>query len=261
MKEALRSHQSLDANYEAFAEALHHRAINPDGECGPATQLVLDLPRCGHPDYSAADDIAEAVGSGNWKRCHGVGEYHSASIRVTNSPPSFLAPLFDEVKKRTVDAYAEVGLLLHFDGRNPRNIDFSFVGSSTGWIGLAIVSNNSTCSSSPIWCRYLSTYRGGSTNEAITTQWTTLVKHELGHNTGMGHTNGGVMNPSLINNLPTSWRGDVAWNQLAQRFGGQPVPREPEGDRELWLGYKNPDGSFDPVTRVHNSGGSWFPRN
>lgn len=258
VKEAIRSHQAFDANYEIFSQALHHRSVDPDGDIGPATELVLDLDRCYVADYED-ESVAMAVGSGNWRGCHGVGNFHSASIKVVNSPPSFLAPVFEQVKERIVEAYAEVGLLLHFDGRSPVNITWEFVGRSSGWIGLAQVVNNATCNSGSIFCRYLATYRGGNSDDAIITQWTTLGKHELGHNTGMGHTSGGVMNPSLINGLPVSWRNDTAWRLLVSRFGGERVPRTPNEMRKLMLAWKYPDGRYEDVAEVPNRGGGFWP--
>jgi hypothetical protein len=104
------------------------------------------------------------------------------------------------------------------------NSEMSFVSSSSGWIGLAIVGQGETCGSK-IWCKFLSTYRGGQDTASIVAQWTTLVKHELGHNCGRGHTSGGVMNPSIINGLPTDWvANDPSTNWLKGQFGGVPVP-------------------------------------
>lgn len=265
VKEAVRSHQSLDANYDLFAAAIHGRECIPDGDVGPATELVLDLPRCGERDYrtkrhiAEAMNVGEAVGRGNWPRCHGVGDFHAVSVKVTNSPPSFLAPLFDKVKSRVVEAYSEVGLLIRWDAPSPVNIDFSFVNSSSGWIGLAIVGTNQGCNDR-IWCRYLSTYRGGSTDDQIITQWTTLIKHELGHNCGTGHTRGGVMNPSIVNGLPVSWKGDPLHSWLVDRFGGIPVPTTPEEGREMVLAWKNGNGTFDVISKVPvNTGGDYWP--
>lgn len=260
VKEALRSHQELEAQYNLVSQAYHGRPIVADGEAGPATEFVMRLERCGHPDYAPPEDVAAAVGQGNWARCHNVGDFHAVSIQVQNSPPSFLAPLFDQVKERVTQAYAEIGLLIHWDGRGPVNIQFSFVSRSSGWIGLAIVSNNSTCNSGPIWCRYLSTYKGGNTDADIVTQWTTLVKHELGHNTGMSHSRGGVMNPSIVNGLPVSWEGDPSHRLLVSRFGGKPVPRGPGVDqRRLVIGYEYPDGRFEKVADLPQPGGGGWP--
>lgn len=246
--EAIRSHQSFDVQYEPVSMMVHNRELIPDGDPGPATELLMNAPRCGHPDYRPSDRTLAAVGSGNWPRCHGVGDYHSVSIQVLNSPPSFLTPHFELVKERCTQAYAEIGLLLRWDAPKPVNIDFSFVNSSSGWIGLAIVGQNESCNSK-IWCKYLATYRGGSTDEAIITQWTTLIKHELGHNCGMSHFRGGVMNPSIVNGLPVSWKGDPAHSFLTSRYGGVPVPRTPDEQREMWLCWKQGE-QYEPISRV-----------
>ncbi len=254
--QAMRSFQSLDNQFDLVAPAVHGgRPMDVNGEMGPATSLVMGLQRCGHPDYERPDDVAEAVGRGNWPRCHDVGDFHAVSIKIANSPPSFLAPLFDRVKERVKQAYAELGLLIHWDGRSPVNIDFSFVSRSSGWIGLAIVGNGQSCNSR-IWCRYLSSYRGGSSDEQIVTQWTTLVKHELGHNCGLSHSRGGVMNPSIVNGLPISWKNDPSEGLLKTRFGGVPVPMGPDAEnRKLALGWEYSDGRFERISYVPVAGG------
>jgi hypothetical protein len=233
------------------------RAPEFSGELSPAMESFLVQGRCPVPDHAPPPGVSfhfsdphlqkvvermqsnvmlPAIGTGNWKGCWGIGNFHSAIVRVDQSKlPGFLQPVFLEVLRRVQSAYAGVGLLFRFatGGKdlltgdeigNSSNTDMSFVSSSDGWIGLAIVGQNETCSSN-IWCRFLNTYRGGNSPEDITTQWTTLIKHELGHNCGRGHTNGGVMNPSLVNGLPTEWgSSDPSTNWLKGQFGGVPAP-------------------------------------
>ena len=258
--QAVRSFQSIEDQFALIAPAVHGgQPMDVTGDVGPATEIVMGMERCGYPDYMPPGTIEEAVGRGNWPRCHNVGDFHAVSINLQNSPPSFLAPVFDQVKQRVTQAYAELGLLIHWDGRSPVNIDFSFVNRSSGWIGLAIVGNGQSCNDR-IWCRYLASYRGGSTEQQIITQWTTLIKHELGHNCGMSHSRGGVMNPSIVNGLPVSWKGDPSHGLLTSRFGGQPVPTGP-GDttRNLVLAWKYPDGRYEDISVVRESpgGGGW----
>lgn len=229
-----------------------------DGKLNPGLAAMLDVQRCPVPDHApppgvvfAFDDpdmqqlvlrmqaraVLQALGTGNWSGCHNVGNFHSAAVRVDASGlPSFLAPVFTTVLRNVQKAYADIGLLWRFINQQNTdmlanvpfsgniNSDMSFVNSSSGWIGLAIVGQNETCSSK-IWCKFLGTYKGGSTNEAIVTQWTSLIKHELGHNCGRSHTNGGVMNPSIVNGLPTEWGpSDPSTAWLKGQFGGVPVP-------------------------------------
>lgn len=266
---AVESYQDfLKPQLDAITAEVHPARLSAagqiDGEVGPVTRRLLELPRCMVPDYQA--NMMEAVGQGNWKRCHGIGEFHAAAVKILNNPPSFLAPLFDQVLQQVVQAYDEVGLRFYFFKpgetvtKTPHQIDFSFVSSSSGWIGLATVTNSATCQSSPIFCRYLSTYKGGNSEAAIINQWTTLIKHELGHNTGMGHSSGGVMNPSIVNNLPVSWRNDTNWSLLVQRFGGQkvigpdipPPPPPPNGQKFEYIASSDSPIVFKPYdpTRV-----------
>lgn len=238
------------ASYQSFMSpvlegliAKHHperasASVVVDGVVGPALQELFDAPRCACPDYGMALPALAAIGGGSWKSCHGIGDFHCAIVQVDESNlPSFLRPLWLEVLRRTVSAYAEMGLkwifvnqsgVCYLTGKTysaQPQTRLSFVTSSSGWIGLAIVPNSAlSCSTSPIWLQLLATYRGGNSNDAIAQQWTSLVKHELGHNCGLGHSSGGVMNPSIVNGLPTSWRGDPSESLLRSRFGGQPIP-------------------------------------
>ena len=259
---AMISMSKMDSSrYTKLVLDKHGRAPNFDGEIGPAIVAMVSgddgVSRCPVPDFApppgvvfAFDDpdlqkvvermqldaVLPSFGSGNWKGCHGVGQFHSASIGVdTSGLPSFLSPVFLSVLKNVQQAYAGVGLLFLFikDGKDMLtgtafsgqiNSDMSLVNSSSGWIGLAIVGEGETCGSK-IWCKFLNTYKGGSDPASIITQWTTLLKHELGHNCGRSHTNGGVMNPSIVNNLPTEWvANDPSTSWLKGQFGGVPVP-------------------------------------
>lgn len=238
----------------------HGRLPDFDGELGPAMEsFVLDsAARCPVPDFAPPagvsfqyDDpdlqavvermqfngiVQPVFGGGNWKGCHAVGDFHCATVGVnTGGLPGFLQPLLLTVLKNVQLAYAGIGLLFRFvqDGKDMLtggslggiiNTQMSFVSSSQGWIGLAIVGQGETCGST-IWCKFLATYKGGSSDAAIVQQWTTLIKHELGHNCGRGHTSGGVMNPSIVNGLPTEWASnDPSTSWLKQQFGGVAVP-------------------------------------
>lgn len=198
-------------------------------------QDVLDeMIVCGVPEFAQVGD-RPLIGGGNWPGCHGVGDFHSATVafRMENCP-DHVRPHMDEIWRRVVEAYREIGLLLVRDDSNPRaNIAASWVNQSDGWIGLAIVGSGQGCSDS-IWCRYLASYRGGNTDEQIINQWTTLIMHEIGHNCGLSHSNGGIMNPSLINGLAPTWKDDPSERTLRRWYGGKPVPQPPTGEDDLF---------------------------
>ena len=96
-------------------------------------------------------------------------------------------------------------------------------------IGLAIVGRGQSCRTS-IWAKFDPGYQPAN----VVREWTSLVKHELGHNMGLSHSQGGVMNPSIIAGLPVSWRGDPSEPILSRWFGGKPVPTDPQGP-EMWI--------------------------
>lgn len=198
-------------------------------------QEVLDeMIVCGVPEFASVGD-RPLIGGGNWPGCHGVGNYHSATVAFDmRGCPAHVRPHMEEIWRRVVKAYRQVGLLLVRDDANTRpNIAASWVTQSDGWIGLAIVGSGQGCSDS-IWCRYLATYRGGSTDEQIINQWTTLVMHEIGHNCGLSHSSGGIMNPSLINGLAPTWEGDPSERTLRAWYGGEAVPEPPTGEDDLF---------------------------
>lgn len=230
---AVAKYQQLDANVRLAANDMGFEPI-ADGVIGPATRYAMSLPRCGHPDSDAA---SPALGVGGWKNCHGADGFHQATALVNpQGLPSFLKPHWLDVLGRVQKAYASIGLLWRFcESRSGRvvdlltgdeikpqgiNVDISFTRGS-GWIGLAIVGNSSIqqCASR-IWAKFDYRYQPRD----IVTQWVTLVKHELGHNCGLRHSNGGVMNPGIINGLPNDWSSsDPSTSTLKRWFGGDPV--------------------------------------
>ncbi len=232
LSSAVAKFQKFDANHQHLAQQLGLPAVVTDGQIDPVTQLVLELPRCGHSD----SEVSAALGTGGWKNCHGAENHHNAIVLVNpNNMPNHLAPHFHEVLSRVQKAYADIGMLFRFcwtqNGQKrdiltddvvegSTNIDFTFT-IGNGWIGLAIVGNgsNQTCQAK-IWCQYHYPYNPSDT----VTQWTTLIKHELGHNCGLGHSSGGVMNPSIVNGLPPEWsESDPSTATLKYWFSGVPV--------------------------------------
>lgn len=232
---AARSYQQfLSQSLEPLAARHHGRMPVCDGEIGPATAELMAQPRCGCPDFAAADSGAEAAtGSGSWPPgCKPeLAEHHAITVSVSErGMPAFLKPVFATVWANTDAAYAEIGLtLIRDDGNRAANIQVSFEPLSGSTIGLAIVGRGQTCRTS-IWAKFDPGYQPAN----VVREWTSLVKHELGHNMGLSHSQGGVMNPSIVPGLPVSWRGDPSEPILARWFGGQPVPTDPQGP-EMWV--------------------------
>ncbi len=206
----------------------HGRPAKHDGQLGPATMDLMAIPRCGCPDYGP--NVQSAMGNGSWKGCHGIGDFHAAMVEINrDGMPGFLEPAWEEVWARVVEAYDDIGLRWTLTAHGEANVSMSFVSRSRGWIGLAVVGQNESCSSQ-IWAKFLSTYKPAD----IVNEWSTLIMHELGHNAGLNHTRGGVMSPSIVNGLPASWKGDPSRPVLARYYGGEPIPGDPKS-KEYWV--------------------------
>jgi hypothetical protein len=256
VRDAIESYQAFHMPVmEPILAAFYPRSTSPsvklDGLLGPATTQLLETARCACPDYDAAL-AGEQAGSGNWSGCHGIGNFHAAVVRFRNQPPAFLLSVIDTVWSRVVDAYAELGLLFQRDDTaDTSNVDISFVQPDGGWIGLAIVGQGQRCGDQ-IWAKFDRGYQPAN----VLSEWTTLIKHELGHNCGLSHSSGGVMNPYIVGGLPVSWRNDPSWGLLASRFGGQPVPRAPQ-QRDLVLAWQY-GNRFEVIQKIDTTGGGPF---
>lgn len=242
-----------------FALKMNATPDMEDGSLDPAILEVMALPRCDVPDYAPppgaeflfedpkVQEVAEvmqakvaapAVGQrGNWPRCHNIGDWHCCVVKVDMAKrPSWATDvIMKRVWKNVQDAYDQVGQhiiyvgpdgkdLLTGEDRSGEHVDTraSWVGSSSGWIGLAILTLDLDCMQE-IWQQYLGTYKGGTSEDQIVTQQSSLWRHEHGHNSGLDHTNGGTMNPSIINGLPTLWLpSDPSRSKLDLHYGGQP---------------------------------------
>lgn len=221
---AIASYQEfMIENLDPLCLTHHGRPARCDSKIGPATRELMAQPRCGCRDYGLK--VLPATGNGSWAGCHGIGDFHSATVYVDKRGiPSFLEPVFEQAWDNSVAAYDAIGLRWkRINNLDPANIKFTFVSRSNGWIGLAIVGREQSCTSQ-IWCRFLSTYRPSN----ILGSWTELIMHELGHNAGLQHTRGGIMNPSIITGLKPTWRGDPSESILKRYYGGKAVDGGPE---------------------------------
>jgi hypothetical protein len=194
--------------------------------CTRDLESLFSIPRCGCPDI-AADD----TGSGSWPvGCH--AEYpknHAFAVFFDLSGmPSHWKSAFEAAWDLVVKAYANIGIVFfRVADRKKANTIVTWQRGS-GWIGLAIVPRGPKCGQT-IWAKYDNRYGSSFSIDRLINQLAYLMAHEFGHNMGMSHTRGGIMNPSLINGTFHSdqWRkNDPAFATLKRYFGGEPVELE-----------------------------------
>lgn len=220
IEQAVRSYQDfMVQDLEPLVMAHYSRPARLDGVTGPATRELFDLPRCGCADYG--EDVQPMIGTGSWKGCHGVGEFHAATMYVDRrNMPKFWEPIFDEVWNSAAAAYAEIGFRWTLtDDKASANTVLSWEPGRKPWIGLAVVGNNEQCNSPAIWLKLLASYQPDN----VVAMETELLMHEEGHNLSLQHSRGGIMNPSIMRGLAPTWKGDPSESILRRLYGGEPV--------------------------------------
>lgn len=235
--EAVSSIQELDYNLEELCEAQHGRPLQFDGIVGPATLALLDLDRCGCPDYPGVDEstgtdgaAANLPGSGGWLNCDPTyPDNHSIRIRIETGrmPAKFKAYLTD-VLTYAEQACAEIGLLVTFyidptDSRDNYNGYQYWTNIPGGTIGVNMLPGGNTCRKA-IWGKMDTAYTPDSAMQAAR-----LQIHEMeGHGINLPHTRGGIMNPSILwrpNDRPT-YINDPSFARLKRYYGGKPVQKK-----------------------------------
>jgi hypothetical protein len=192
------------------------------------------MPRCGCADYPAVeyaypDVVGDALtGRGSWPAgCHPqFPGRHTFTVQVDKrGMPSYLAGTgsdigaFEQAWRLCVAAYADMGIAFVRQDNDQANTIITFQ-RGPGWLGLASVPSRFSCALR-VWAKFDNRYRPS----ALVDQWARLIAHELGHNMGMSHFRGGIMNASLTSGVFSlrAWRGDPAESRLRTYFGGTPI--------------------------------------
>lgn len=243
------SYQALDANVARLVEAFHGRELQPDGIPGPATDTTMGLARCALPDYApppgasfdyghadlnaavrSYQEFAEAKaeqyvgGSGSWPKGCDPDRKDVHSVRVSILTAAASATQKGYIREATAlveKCEAEMGQSVRhiFDG-DPKQAehDVRFEYIAGGVIGYNYFPKPNTCQQVVIG------RIDNSFNPGVVT-FANLLEHEYkGHGDGAEHTNGGIMNPSIITINPLSWKGDKHESTKRRWFGGIAVP-------------------------------------
>ena len=256
VQDAAASIQSLDLQAELLVHKHHDgRALQIDGDIGPATKELLTKPRCGCPDYRRDD---EATGSGPWPvpGCDPMrknrAKEHSIRINVNTAGMPYSLDYWKSFIGRTVRCAAEFGLSARYilDGDPSKaEIAVTFASLADDGSGIpedAVIGRNYF----PQRGTYNQTIKGW-----ITTRWnpSSIILHsclwmheQLGHGAGFEHTRGGIMNPSILPIDPLTWRGDPHESRARDWYGGEwvrdegptiPTPQPPEDGPQQPTGF------------------------
>lgn len=244
VKEAVMSYQNSDANLYPIAQAFHGRTLIADGEAGPATRFMADMPRCPIPDHppppnatffyenpdlqKAVESMqaAAATGSGSWPAgCGGDPSVHEVTISYDLSNLTAKhKEWWPDIKARSHAAVAAVGIKLvevPVGQRANINVYGKVLGGSV--IGLAQF-NSQSCGDN-VFCQLNPNY--APEKDMVLN----LLLHENGHNWNLEHVAGNIMNPSILR-TPTYWVQRVGGNltyqdnsypTLKRFFGGMPI--------------------------------------
>lgn len=263
-KQAIQSWQESDANYNALVAAFYKgREPDYDGEIGPATAALMELPRCPIPDFAPPpgasfhyDDpglqravetyqemkIAHATGSGSWPApgCDGNTPHHSIRVRLDPANmPSTIRAYHVQALAECTKAYAEIGIAVRYILDDSSDCEIakrfqSLAGSVIGWNEFP---PSGTCNAT-IDGRLDTGY--APSNWLL---WANLECHETGHGVGLEHTRGSIMNPSILLVNPMTWVGTPSYSTLKRYFGGEPLvpvvpppPPPPVDPTDPWAG-------------------------
>ncbi len=215
----------LSNDFNRHSYAVNGRTGYPDGELGPATLAHITEERCEVPDFFPPEHEAYKQGTGNWKGCWGIGDFHCCRDKVDDRlMPAHVKRNWPAIVTTVQAAYAQMGLLwLPSKDWSEYNTDLYWKTKSTGWIGLASVMNGRTCGKSGM-NSYATYYAKSKPDAWIVQHWSVLMLHEKFHNCGFMHSNGGIGNPSLRPGTKPTWIGDVSESRMRAKFGGVPVP-------------------------------------
>lgn len=240
-KQMIASVQASDgALRDLVAEEHNGRALAIDGDPGPATLRLIDIPRCGHPDFEMA---AEEEQAGSWlKGC--VEDFPGIYAIIMGLERSRMQSAWRDnlevILRNITAAQNEVGQhpIWKFDRTGFANQKINWISMPGGIIGRNAVPRSFSCPLSvsgtidTTWSPY------GSDLAKRIRYLCRLGMHEwFGHGNGTGHYSSSPGRPSIMNPSITdgaiSWKGDRLYDKMIGFFDG-PINPDPGGSLQDW---------------------------
>lgn len=247
VEQMVQSVQWSDYALEEIAYSVHGRMLNADGDPGPATLKLVDVPRCNCPDFGpdagiridmAEEEAEEGTGTGSWLHsCYpGFDGIHAIKMalekdRMQSSWLDNLDYLLGEITKAE-NAVGQHPIWI-FDLSKPANMKIEWGPISGNVIGYNTVPSSFSCSRTITG--KIDTTWSPSGLSGLKKQGRLGLHEWFLHGNGYGHTPGPwIGNPSITDG-EISWKGDILEAKLVKNFGGPIAVKIPDWGTGQWL--------------------------
>ena len=192
MQTAIRSYQDfMRHNLDQLTLQEHGRLAIADGDIGPATEKLFDMPRCGFPDFEVPGAVMAAKQEANWPRaCRGSIKFGLAFEKA----PGMTA---DDTLKAFIGAVNNWNYALtDLNGTVQRGRSGANIWAGLGRLGGSTLAWSYLAQNS---CQTVLEQRYDNDRSWALNFLSTVASHEIGHAYGLPHNRDGsaLMYPSI----------------------------------------------------------------